>query len=150
MPRRPCGCLVPALTLLSTAIFAADFPDQKSEGEGGYAAQVVVLTPAAGELVQGVVDLSWEVLFFDMADGYAQVEVDGETVETPLPFDPATSLPFEQELRFDARFGSAQPLGNGAHTLRVILHSLLGEPLAASEARPKTLNNKPQILKPEP
>ena len=73
MARRPCGCLVPALTLLATAIFAAGSPGEESEGEGGYAAQVVVLSPGAGEVVQGVVEVSWEVLFFDVADGYAQV-----------------------------------------------------------------------------
>ena len=43
---------------------------RKEEGEG---AQVLVVEPVHGEVVPSVLYITWEVLYFDMADGFVEV-----------------------------------------------------------------------------
>ena len=68
--------------------------------------------------------------FFDIAEGYVEIEVDHEVVNTPLPLDPASRELMEPELVLSSRFGSNVPLGDGAHSLVAVLYDLQGRALA--------------------
>jgi len=124
----------PTITLLTPSPGEVVLPAERSAGPTWKPTRTLTFSP---QVVRGVVELSWEVLFFDMAQGFVQAEIDGETVETPLPFDPETGLPLgpdAERLRLDARFGSGQPLQDGPHQARLTLYSLLGLEIAATAA----------------
>lgn len=124
----------PTITLLTPSPGEVVLPAARSATPTWKPTRTLTFSP---QVVRGVVELSWEVLFFDMAQGFVQAEIDGETVETPLPFDPETGLPLgpdAERLRLDARFGSGQPLQDGPHQARLTLYSLLGLEIAATAA----------------
>ncbi len=63
--------------------------------------QIKIYAPSDHDTISGTVFISWEVLFFDTPDGFVQLELDGEDIETPLPLDPATGSFLEPELYLD-------------------------------------------------
>ena len=62
---------------------------------------VRIYSPSEGQNISGLVVVTWEVLYFDISDGYVEIELDGEVVETPLPLDPVSGNFLEPELAFD-------------------------------------------------
>jgi hypothetical protein len=62
---------------------------------------VRIYSPSEGENISGIVVVTWEVLYYDISDGYVEIELDGEVVETPLPLDPVSGNILEPELVFD-------------------------------------------------
>ena len=62
---------------------------------------VKIYSPLEGENITSIVVVTWEVLYFDISDGYVEIELDGEVIETPLPLDPTSGNFLEPELILD-------------------------------------------------
>ena len=76
--------------------------DKSTDVEDDFLAPVVkIYSPLDGENVSGIVVITWEVLYFDVSEGYVEIELDGEIIETPLPLDPVSGNFLEPELVLD-------------------------------------------------
>lgn len=62
---------------------------------------VKIYSPSEDENITNIVVVTWEVLYFDISDGYVEIEVDGEVIETPLPVEPVSGNFLEPELVLD-------------------------------------------------
>ena len=92
---------------------------------------IQIHSPQEGEeLVGGYVTVTWEVTYFDIVQGYVEVLIDDQIVNTPLPIDPLSGVFLEPELTLDSQFGSNVPLENGPHRIRTELYNLQGRLLA--------------------
>ncbi len=108
-------------TEASTIISAFDHSDENP------APVVRIYSPSEGENISGIVFVTWEVLYFDISDGYVEIELDGEVVETPLPLDPVSGNFLEPELVFDR---SCQlPIAPNVHTTNHAAPSHRGDQL---------------------
>ena len=110
---------------------------RQCEGPGPYDGierPVIVLhSPQPGEeVVGGHVTIAWEVTYFDLVQGYVDILIDDQVVDTPLPIEPASGAFLEPELTLDGRFGSNVPLEDGVHRILAQLMDLRGRLLASA------------------
>ena len=90
-------------------------------------------SPQPGEqVVGGHVTIVWEVTYFDIVQGYVEILVNDQVVNTPLPIEPASGTFLEPELILDGQFGSNVPLEDGPHRIHAHLMDLRGRLLASA------------------
>lgn len=94
---------------------------------------IVLHSPQPGEeVVGGHVTIVWEVTYFDLVQGYVDILVNDQVVNTPLPIEPVSGAFLEPELTLDGRFGSNVPLEDGVHRIHAQLMDLRGRLLASA------------------
>mmetsp|Transcript_13568 Transcript_13568/g.37538 ORF Transcript_13568/g.37538 Transcript_13568/m.37538 type:complete len:260 (+) Transcript_13568:25-804(+) len=92
---------------------------------------VKIHSPTYGENITEILVVNWEVLFFDINEGYVEIELDGEVVDTPLPFDLVTGNMIEPELAFARSSGSLAVPSVGPHQIVARLYSWHAKEISA-------------------